>query len=194
MPTCGNRQRVRVDRLSAMLIEHIERIAVMSDDAILAALKLQSSRGTIRSLEAELKRLQQVVKTADNARHALTKLLASNAMTQADVEVDLFEHRRDKTAAETRIREIESELSRQHARPDFDHARGTLKWLREHWMELTVRERAEALRLLVDKVTYEPNATVNPDVLQVVSYGRAFIDPSAVPAAADSRKARSNRA
>jgi DNA invertase Pin-like site-specific DNA recombinase len=192
-PTCGNRQRVRVDGLSAMLIEHLERIAIMSDDAILAALKLRSSQGTIRMLEAERKRLLKTVETADKARHALTKLLASGAMTQADVEAELFEHRRDKAAAETRIREIESELSRQHARPDFERARTTLRWLKDNWSDLTVPERAEALRLLIDKATYEPNGAVNPDSLEIQAYGRAFVDPSAA-AGPTEEKARSKRA
>lgn len=187
-PSCGNRQRVRVERLSLMFMDLIAATTTMSDEAIVAALKLRSSQGSIRSLETERKRLLKVVETADNARHALTKLLASGAMTQAEVEADLFEHRKDRTAAEGRLREIDAELTRNHARPDFEKARQTVAWLREHWATLTVLERAEALRLLVDKLTYEANGTVNPDRLQIAAYGRAFIEPAAIQTAEPLKK------
>lgn len=179
-PTCTNRQRVRVDRISALLIDQLCEVAVLSDEAIVAALKLRSSQGSIRQLESERKRLVAAVETADNSRHALVKLLASGAMTQAEVEAELFEHRRDRAAAELRLREVDAALSRQHARPDFERARTTLSWLKARWTDLTVTERAEALRLLVDKVTYTPSGTTQADRVSIVAYGKAFIESSPI--------------
>ena len=75
-------------------------------------------------------------------------------------------------------REIDAELSRQHARPDFERAREAIIWLSERWLDLTVAEKAEALRILVDRVTYAPNDTVNPEGVRIRTYGRAFIEPS----------------
>lgn len=176
VPTCENRSRVRVDRISALLIERLCEVTVLSDEAIVAALKLRSSQGSLRQLEAERKRLVQTVETADNSRHALTKLFASGAITQADVEAELFAARRDRVEAETRLREVEAELSRQHARPDFGRARTTLSWLKDRWADLTVSERAEALRLLVDKVSYTPIGGTRIEHIRIVAYGKAFVE------------------
>jgi DNA invertase Pin-like site-specific DNA recombinase len=193
-PSCSNRQRIRSERLSRDLIEQIARTTALTDEAISAALKLRSSQTTGQSLRSERKRLLDAVETADSARHALTKLLASGAMTQADVEAELFEHRRDKAAAEARVREIDAELRRSHARANFERARETVRWLAEHWDRLTVLEKAEALRLLVEKTTYTPNATVNPEGLIILEYGRAFIEPAGIPYVEERRSRRSKPA
>ena len=176
MPTCSNRQRVRVERISALLIEELCAIAVLSDEAIVGALKLRTARGSIRQLESERKKLVGVVETAAGARHALTKLYASGALTQAEVESELFAHRRDRADAEERLREIDAALTRQHAQPDFKHARATLAWLKDRWADLSVAERAEALRLLIDRATYTPTGDPVVDYIKILSYGRAFVE------------------
>ena len=180
-PTCGNRKPVRVEHLSKMLVELIAETASMSDEAIVEALQLHRSKDSIEALEAERRRLVKSIETAKKAKHELTKLFASGAMTQAEVEADLFEHRRDRATAEARIRDIDVELARQHPRPDFKRARSAVSWLVERWTDLTVWEKAEALRLLVDAISYEPNGTVYPDAVRILAYGRAFLEPAAVP-------------
>lgn len=177
-PTCSNRQRVRVERFSRALVDRLAATTRMSDAAILAALKLRQSQGSLRDLETEHKRLTRDIELADAARHTLTKLLVAQTMTQAEFEQEIFQHRRDKSVAESRLRVVEAQLSQQRAQPDFGKARYTIEWLAERWTDLTVAERAEALRILVERVTYEPNGSVNPDTIEIVSYGRAFVEPA----------------
>ena len=181
VPTCTNKQRVQVAPVSAVLIAEIQRIATLSDEAILAALQLQQAQDSSRALEAERVRLVKSLATADAARHSLTKLFSSGALSQSDVEAELFAHRRDRTAAEHRIREIDTQLARDHARPDFAEARKIISWLREHWSALTVPERAEALRLLIGRATYVPTTDSLPTNIFITEYGAAFVESSLGP-------------
>jgi len=187
--TCSNRQRVRVAPLGEALIAKLASIATMTDDVILAALQLRKSQSSVRALERERKRLTEIVATAGAARHTITTLLAKGSLTQKEAEEDLFRHRQDRTAAESRLRDIEAELGRDHARPDLESARNVITWLRDRWTDLIVAERAEALRVLIERVTYTPNGSTTPAEVRIIAYGRAFVEPAAAqPATAKSRK------
>jgi hypothetical protein len=78
-------------------------------------------------------------------------------------------------------------MSRASLRPDLRRARKTVEWLSEKWDVLTVCERAEALRLLVHRVTYETWADAQPMRITILSSGSAF-DDSAGSFSALSRK------
>ncbi len=186
--TCSNKRPVRVAYVGETLMGVLASVSVMSDDAILAAMQLRKSETATRALERERNHLEEVVATAAAARHHIVRLVASRAISQAEGEADLFLHKQDRAKAETRLREVEAELSRSHAVPDLAAARNVITWLRENWTSLTVAERAEALRLLVDRATYEPNGSVSPTVVRIVAFGRAFVEPAALPAATKIRK------
>lgn len=187
---CANKKRVRVDVISKKLIELLAELTVMSDSAIAAAMQLRQSTDARRVLEAERRRLIDAIATAENSRHGLTKLLASGALTQAEVEEELFDHRRDRTQAQTRLAEVERELRQTDARTDFDQARTAIGWLRDQWDLLTAKERAETLRLLVERVSYMPNGRTHPEKVHIVRYGRAFVDPSSIATEAGSLRTK----
>lgn len=179
-PTCGNRNQVRVATISRLLINHLANVVRMSDSAILAAMKLRQSETSLRALEQERRRLQDSIIEFDKLRRTIQRMVAAGAQTQQDAERDLFHHQREKVQVEARIREIDLELSRQHAKPDFERARSTVSWLAAHWDDLTVREKAEALRLLVSRVSYVANDSAHPEVVRIERYGPAFVQPAVV--------------
>ena len=182
-PLCKNRQRVRVSVLSELLIGELARTVQMPDDAIVDALSLRQSRLTLRSLQSEQARLEKRLNEIETVRHHLTQLLISGAMTQADVERELFLHRQDRTAAQQRLRELEREQRAHHAQPDFAHARDTVHWLAKRWHDLSVIERAEAFGILVSQCTYVHNGTTIVDRIRILSFGISFVEAPNVSAA-----------
>lgn len=175
--TCGNTQRVRADTIGRLLIDHLAQITVMSDEAIERALALRKRSKTEQSaLVRERTDLLRTIETSDNARHVLLKNLSAGHITQAEFEREIFTFRIEKNAAETRLRETERELRTRHAKPDFTTARSTISWLSEHWDALTIEERAEALRLLVREVSYQPVSGVHVKNVAVRIYGSAFVE------------------
>jgi DNA invertase Pin-like site-specific DNA recombinase len=184
--TCANSRRVRVNSLSRMLIEHLARIARLSDDSITEAIKLQKRENDGSMLETERRELLATVSTSDESRHILLRALSAGHITQDEFEREIFAFRSEKNAAAARLREIERLLSQSYAKPDFEAARNTIVWLAERWERLTVPERSEALRLLVDAVTYARGAGVHAKDIEILAYGRAFSEnqratPRAVP-------------
>jgi len=176
MPSCKNRQRIRASVVSALIIQELARTVQMSDDAIANALSLRRSESVLRSLELEQSRLDKQLTDIDTARHHLTKLLISGAITQPEVERELFLHRQDRSAAQERLEEIERELRTHHARPDFTQARETVRWLAQRWAELTVVERAEALGILVTRCTYILNGSTIVEEVRLISFGPSFVE------------------
>lgn len=174
-PTCSNRQRVRVQPISEALIREVSRVARLSDDTIMAALQLQRAHGSSMNLRIERSRLSKVISTSNDARHRLVQLLGSGALTQGEVEQELFALRKDRMNAEDRIRDIDLDLAAEHARTDFEQARKIVTWLAETWASLTTLERAETLRLLISKASYVPVRSPYPDSIRITSFGDAFI-------------------
>lgn len=178
-PRCSNRQRVRADVISRLIIEKVAQTTSLDDDQIIDALSLQRATASATVLQAEQKRLTRELSTADSIRHKLTKQMVDGVFTDAEFQAEMFAFRRDRATAETRLAEVERELASQHSRPDFDGARTTLTWLRDRWDDLTTIERAEALRLLVQSATYDPTGTTQTTHVGIVRYGPAFLEPPA---------------
>jgi hypothetical protein len=176
-PTCSNKNQVRVATISLLLINHIEQVAQMPDDAILTALRLYRSEGNVQMLERERDALRESMARTDDRRRYIHDMVTRGAQTPAEGERDIFALQRTNTEAQARIREIDVELSRQHAKPDFQYARSTITWLAANWSQLAVREKAEALRLLLKRATYTANGTAHPAQAIVLEYGPAFIEP-----------------
>jgi hypothetical protein len=70
-----------------------------------------------------------------------------------------------------RIRKIETELSSARAKQTYGPVREMIAWLAARWDNLTVPERAEALRLLVRRITIDTDG--NP---KVIEYGPGFAE------------------
>jgi hypothetical protein len=105
--------------------------------------------------------------------HEVARLRGANASRSR---ARALEHRRDRTAAEERLRDIDGQLRQENARPDFGEARKVISWLSETWGSLTVAERVEALRLLVSRVSYVPSASLYPTIVRIEQYGRALVE------------------
>ena len=133
-PTCDNRNQVRVATISQLLIDHIEQVAQMPDEVIIAALRLYSSEGNVRLLEQERRKLEESIVSTDSLRREIQRLVVAGIQTQEEGERDIFYHQRAKAEAQARIRQIDIELSRQHAKPDFLRARSTITWLARNWV------------------------------------------------------------
>ncbi len=188
-PTCGNNKQVRVETISRLIIEQISSVARLSDSAILAALKIQRSESSLRTLEHERRRLFESIVQMDALRRTIQRMVASGAQSHDDGERDLFHHQRQRAHIDARLREIDLEMSRQHAKPDFERARHIIEWLAANWGNMTVREKAEALRLLVSRVTYVPNATAHPVVIRIEEYGPAFLQSATAQGTAAQKRA-----
>ena len=176
-PKCRNRQKVRADILSRQLIDDLARLVVLSDDAVIEAMRIERRAAVdVIALAEEKRTLARSAKLASDARHTLTRQLVAGVLTDAEYQAELFRFREDVAQCETRISAIDESTSRASHRPDLRRARKTVEWLSEKWEVLTVCERAEALRLLVDRVTYEACTKGQPMRIRILSSGSAFAD------------------
>jgi hypothetical protein len=142
---------------------------VLSDEAILDALAIERrSVSDVNALAAERRRL----------RHALTRQLLAGALTEGEYQKELFHFRPYVTGAEKRLDAIACDLRRSTIKPDLGRARKAVKWLADNWDRLDIAERAEALRLLVSKVTYTTSGCTLVSDVRIVRAGRTFIEPN----------------
>ncbi|HET9342885.1 MAG TPA: recombinase family protein [Candidatus Eremiobacteraceae bacterium] len=173
--SCANRQRVRVDIISKLLIERLADTVSLSDDAIAEAFALErASSIDVDALETERRTHTRAIKDSEHVRHALTRQLVVGTLTDDEYQKEIFLFRRDVALAQTRLNEIDRQLRTASARPNFERARSTVRWLAERWDAINVPERAEALRLLVDRATYSPSGTTRVDRVRIVAAGAAF--------------------
>lgn len=172
---CANTQRVRVDRISQLVVERLARTVTLSDDAIIEAFDLDRKADVdTKALGAERRTVVRTIEASENARHVLTRALATGQLSEDEYSTEIFQFRVDLSSAKLRLREIDAKLCQTQSRPDLERARSTVKWLSEKWGLLQVSERAEALRVLIDRVTYVPNGSTTIDDVVIVHAGAAF--------------------
>jgi DNA invertase Pin-like site-specific DNA recombinase len=174
---CKHSQKIRADVLSRQLIDELSKLVVLSEDALIEAMRIERRASVdVIALAEEKRTLARSAKLASDARHALTRQLVAGVLTDAEFQAEMFRFRADAAQCETRISAIDESTSRASHRPDLRRARKTIEWLSERWDVLTVCERAEALRLLVQRVTYETCADAHPTRIRILSSGSAFAD------------------
>jgi DNA invertase Pin-like site-specific DNA recombinase len=162
-----------VETLGKALVEHLATTAAMSDTAIMKALQLHEPSKPRKALQREHAQLEAQITEADVTRRFLQRERALERITDDEYQRDLFDLRRAAERARHRLEDVRRQLGSTHARPSFSSVRSTVTWLAENWASLTSPERAEALRLLVTRVTIGPNG--KPKVLE---YGPGFVEPS----------------
>jgi DNA invertase Pin-like site-specific DNA recombinase len=174
---CSRSQRINADVFSRQLIDELSKLVVLSDDALIEAMKIDRRASVdVIALADEKRTLARSAKLAGDARHALTRQLVAGVLTDAEFQAELFRFRADAAQCEARISAIDETTCRAPLRPDLGRARKTIEWLSEKWDILTVCERAEALRLLVRRVTYGACADGQPMRVRILSSGSAFTD------------------
>lgn len=174
---CKNSQKVRADVLSRHLIDELSKLIVLSDDALIEAMRIERRASVdVIALAEEKRSLERSAKLASDARHTLTRQLVAGVLTDTEFQAEMFRFRADVAQCETRLSAIDESTSRASHRPDLRRARKTIEWLSEKWTVLTVCERTEALRLLVHRVTYETCAVGQPMRIRILSSGSAFAD------------------
>lgn len=167
------RKRFLVEPLGKALVEHLAATAAMSDAAIVKALQLQEPGKPRKALQREHTQLEAQIAEADVTRRFLQRERAIERITDDEYQRDLFDLRRVTETARTRLEDVRRLLNTTHARPTFSVVRTAVTWLADNWALVTPAERAEALRMLVGRMTIGPNGT--PKVLE---YGPGFVDPA----------------
>lgn len=168
-PICQNSRRIRVDHLSKALVDRLASLITMSDAELRRALRLKEETATFDHLRSERARLEKERVVAENARHVLIRERSADRITQGEFETEMFRFRGEMQEVDSRLRGIDERLSQDHAAISFDAARATITWLAERWKDLTVLERAEALRVLVQRVSYREDQQP-----VIVEYGAGF--------------------
>lgn len=158
-PKCQNRQKVRADILSRQLIDDLARLVVLSDDALVGALRIERQTPVdVNALANERRTLARSAKLASDVRHALTRQLVAGVLTDGEYQAEIFRFRADVTECDRRMMAIDESERLANIRPNFEQARKTVEWLSEKWTAMHVCERAEALRLLLRRITYHRDA------------------------------------
>lgn len=165
------RKRFKVEQLGQALVQQLAATATMSDSAIMRALQLREPGQPRKTLQREQAKVEAAIGENDTTRRFLQRERAVGRITDDEYQRDLFELRRVTDQLKRRLEELRSSLRTTRARPSFTLVRQTVSWLAENWAILTVPERAEALRLLVTRVTIDLDG--RPRVLE---YGPGFVD------------------